>query len=107
MITRDDIFRLSYGGLSNVALKNAAEMAAFLFDIVDYESSILQQFSPQEKKEKDSWDHSDAMGRYVLIPEVIAPIAGFSASQILRLIRNSLTGRFVRPESPRIPRIPS
>ncbi|KAF7430235.1 hypothetical protein PC9H_005937 [Pleurotus ostreatus] len=103
MITRDDIFRLSvlykpYGGLSNVALKNAAEMAAFLFDIVDYESSILQQFSPQEKKEKDSWDHSDAMGRYVLIPEVIAPIAGFSASQILRLIRNSLTGRFLNDE---------
>ncbi|KAG9218348.1 hypothetical protein CCMSSC00406_0007281 [Pleurotus cornucopiae] len=81
----------------NVALKNAAEgyerarqMAAFLFDIVDYESSIPQQFSPQEKKEKYTWDHSDDFPPHLsIIPSVdrVNPFRIFSPLRLVQTLR--------------------
>ncbi|KAF7428106.1 hypothetical protein PC9H_007325 [Pleurotus ostreatus] len=74
----------------NVALKNAAEgydkarrMVAWLYDIADYESSVPQTFSLQQKTDKYTWELSDEFPPHLAIvpsdqavsaPSIFSPV---------------------------------
>nr|BAI99788.1 lipoxygenase [Pleurotus ostreatus]BAL46153.1 lipoxygenase [Pleurotus ostreatus] len=78
----------------STAMKHAAEgydrarqMIAFLFDILDYESSVPQKFTPEEKKEKYTWSHSDKFPPHLaIIPEDI-DVPAYIIFSIVRLVQ--------------------
>ncbi|KAG9218350.1 hypothetical protein CCMSSC00406_0007279 [Pleurotus cornucopiae] len=81
----------------STAMKHAAEgydharqMIAFLFDILDYESSVPQKFTPEEKKAKYTWNHSDNFPPHLaIIPEDI-DVPSYKIFSIVRLVQTLL-----------------
>ncbi|KAF4564004.1 hypothetical protein EYR36_003253 [Pleurotus pulmonarius] len=81
----------------NVALKNATEgyeharqMIGFLFDIIDYESSIPQHFTLPQKKEKYTWERSDDFPPHLsIIPsdDSVSPIRIFDFVRLVQTLR--------------------
>ncbi|KAF4564006.1 Manganese lipoxygenase [Pleurotus pulmonarius] len=81
----------------STALKHGAEgydrarqMIAFLFDIMDYESSVPQKLTLEEKKKKYTWDHSDNFPPHLAIIPEDHKLGSHEIFSIVRLVQTLL-----------------
>nr|CCV01583.1 lipoxygenase [Pleurotus ostreatus] len=81
----------------STALKHGAEgfdrarqMIGFLFDIMDYESSVPQKLTLEDKKEKYTWNHSDNFPPHLAIIPEDHKLGSHEIFSIVRLVQTLL-----------------